>query len=527
MDYIEVLDTTLRDGAQTTGVSFTLEEKLKIAEKLDELGVDYIEGGWPASNPKDSEFFKRVKDLPITRSKIAAFGSTSKKGVPPHLDQSLNSILESDVSVAVLFGKAWTLHVEKVLRCTLEENLELIYSSIDFLKKHGLSVIFDAEHFFDGYLDNPSYALKVLETAQEAGAETIVLADTNGGNTFTTIMEVVRKVRERIKNKIGIHTHNDSGLAVANTLAAVEAGARHIQGTINGLGERCGNADLVQILPTLILKMGYNALKTNVPQSEKLKKLKTISTYVAEASSIPLSPYHPYVGEYAFSHKGGVHVDAVLKEKKAYEHIDPSLIGNITKLIVSEQAGRAAILQEALEMGLALSKDDPAIGEALQEIKNMEAKGYRFDNATGSIRLVILKALGYNVDRLKVISWRTLVEKGPTDRVEAVAILQVNGDIVHGVGNGVGPVHALDLALRDALLRKLPHLEKVKLTNYKVSVVEAAEGTGAAVRVFIEFTDGQMSWACTAYSRNILEASLNALIEGYTYKMVVHDMRVK
>lgn len=497
---------------------------MKIAEKLDELGVDYIEGGWPASNPKDSEFFKRVKELSICRSKIAAFGSTLKKGTPPDLDQSLNSIIDSDVPVAVIFGKSWTLHVERVLRCTLEDNLELIWTSIDYLRKHGLEVIFDAEHFFDGYLDNPDYALKVLEVAQEAGAETIVLADTNGGNIFTTIMKIVSLVRGKITKNIGIHTHNDSGLAVGNTLAAVEAGARHIQGTINGLGERCGNADLVQILPTLMLKMGYNALKTNVPVSEKLKKLKSISTYVAEASTIPLSPYHPYVGEYAFSHKGGVHVDAVLKEKRAYEHIDPTLVGNITRLVVSEQAGRAAVLQEALEMGLELSKDDPAVGKALQEIKDMEARGYRFDNAVGSIRLVILKALGYNVDRLKIISWRTLVERGPTERVEAVVILHVDGDVVHGVGNGVGPVHALDLALRDALLRKLPHLEKVKLTNYKVSVVDAAEGTGAAVRVFIEFTDGQTNWACTAYSRNILEASLNALIDGYTYKMIIHEL---
>ncbi|MEM1584055.1 MAG: citramalate synthase [Nitrososphaerota archaeon] len=519
-----MLDTTLRDGAQTTGVSFTLEEKLKIVEKLDELGVDYIEGGWPASNPKDSEFFRRVKDLTLRNSKIAAFGSTAKVGVPIRLDQSLNSILEADVSVAVLFGKSWSLHVEKVLKCSFEENLEIVYNSVNYLREHGLKVIFDAEHFFDGYLDNPEYALKVLKAAEEAKAETIVLADTNGGNTFTTIMKVVQNVRREIKPRIGIHTHNDSGLAVANTLAAVEAGARHVQGTINGLGERCGNADLIQILPALIFKMNFNALRTNLPREEKLRKLKSIATYVAEASGMPLSPYHPYVGEYAFSHKGGVHIDAVLKEKRAYEHIDPGLLGNLTRFVVSDQAGRAAILQEAFEMGLKLSKDEPALTKALQEIKNMEAEGCKFDNATGSIRLVILKFLGYNIDRLKIISWRTLVERGPTDRVEAIVTLQLNGEIVHGIGNGVGPVHALDLALRDALLRRLPQLERVKLVNYKVSVVDAARGTGAAVRVFIEFTDGEKSWACTAYSRNILEASLKALIDGYTYKLITYEL---
>lgn len=363
-----------------------------------------------------------------------------------------------------------------------------------------------------------------MKAAEEAGAKTIVLADTNGGNIFTTIMRIVQNVKSQIKTMIGIHTHNDSGLAVANTLAAVEAGARHIQGTINGLGERCGNADLVQILPTLILKMKYDALKTNLPREEKLKKLRSIATYIAEASSVPLSPYHPYIGEYAFSHKGGVHIDAVMKEKRAYEHIDPSLVGNLTRYVVSDQAGRAAILQEALEMGLKLSKDDPVITKALNEIKNMEAEGYRFDNATGTIRLTILKCLGYNVDKLKVVSWRTLVEKGPTDRIEAVVTFQLNGDIVHGVGNGVGPVHALDLAIRNALLRRLPQLETVKLVNYKVSVVDAANGTGAAVRVFIEFTDGERDWACTAYSRNILEASLKALVDGYTYKLLTYDL---
>lgn len=518
------MDTTLRDGAQTTGVSFTLQEKLSIAQKLDELGVDYIEGGWPSSNPKDAEFFKRVKGLGLSRSEVAAFGSTAKKNTPPERDPSLNSILEADVSTAVLFGKSWSLHVERILRCSLEENLDLVARSIEYLREHGLRVIFDAEHFFDGYLDNPDYALRVLEAAEGAGAETIVLADTNGGNIFTTISRVVERVKKRIKVRIGIHAHNDSGLAVANTIAAVEAGARHIQGTINGLGERCGNADLVQILPTLILKLGYDALRTDAPRGEKLMRLRSISTYVAELSAIPLSPYHPYVGEYAFSHKGGVHIDAVLKERRAYEHIDPALVGNRRRFTVSDQAGRAAILQEAREMGLSLSKDDPAVGRALEEVKRLEAEGYKLDNATGTIRLIILKSLGKRIERFRVLSWRTSVERGPRHRVEADVTLQVDGDVVHGAGEGVGPVHALDVALRDALLRRLPQLEAVTLTNYKVSVVDAASGTGAAVRVFIEFGDGERSWACTAYSRNILEASLKALIEGYAYKLAIHEL---
>lgn len=521
---MEILDTTLRDGAQTTGVSFTLQEKLSIAQKLDELGVDYIEGGWPSSNPKDEEFFRKIKEVGLSKSEVAAFGSTRRLNTSPDRDPSLNSILDADVPVAVLFGKSWSLHVEKVLKCSLEENLELVADSVEYLRGHGLRVIFDAEHFFDGYIDNPEHALSVLKAAEEAGAETIVLADTNGGNIFTRIAEIVREVGKEVKKRIGIHTHNDSGLAVANTLAAVEAGARHIQGTVNGLGERCGNADLVQILPTLILKMGYDALRAKLPKERKLEKLRSLSTYVAELSAIPLSPYHPYVGEYAFSHKGGVHIDAVLKERRAYEHIDPALVGNRRRLTVSDQAGRAAILQEAREMGLKLAKDNPAVGRALEEVKRLEAEGYRLDNATGTIRLIILQALGWKTEKFKVLSWRTTVERGARNRVEAEVALQVNGEVVHGAGEGVGPVHALDMALRAALIRRLPQLGSVALTNYKVSVVDATSGTGAAVRVFIEFGDGEKSWACTAYSRNILEASLKALIDGYAYKLAVHEL---
>ena len=460
----------------------------------------------------------------MSNSEVAAFGSTKRKGVSSDRDQSLQSILDSEVSVAVLFGKAWSLHVEKVLRCSLEENLELVSESIEYLREHGLKVIFDAEHFFDGYRENPEYALSVVEAASEAGAEPVVLADTNGGNLPNFIREAVERVRERVGVKVGIHAHNDSGLAVANSLVAVEAGARHIQGTLNGLGERCGNADLVQILPNLIYKMSFNALRSKVPREEKLKRLRAISLYTAELSTVPLSPYHPYVGDYAFSHKGGVHIDAVLKEGRAYEHIDPRLVGNERRFTVSDQAGRAAILHEARELGLRLSKDAPAVTKALDEVKNLEAEGYRLDNASGTVRLIILKSLGLSVERFKVLAWRTSVERGARNRVEADVTLQVNGEVIHGAGEGVGPVHALDNALRAGLLRRLPQLEKVTLTNYKVSVVDSASGTGAAVRVFIEFGDGEKTWACTAYSRNILEASLKALVEGYTYKLALHEL---
>ena len=525
IDYVEVLDTTLRDGAQATGVSFTLQEKLNIARRLDELGVDYIEGGWPYSNPKDGEFFRIVRELGLEHSKIAAFGSTRRKDLPPERDPSLNSLIEAEPSTAVLFGKAWSLHVERVLKCSLELNVELVSSSIEYLKEHGLEVVFDAEHFFDGYKENRDYAIRVLKTAEEAGARVVVLADTNGGALPFEVMESVAEARKALKKSIlGIHAHNDSGLAVANTLAAVSAGARHVQGTINGLGERCGNADLVQVLPALIFKMGFDALRSGLPREEKLQGLREVAKYVAELSGVELSPYHPYVGDYAFSHKGGIHIDAVLKDSRAYEHVKPELVGNVRRLAVSEQSGKAALLNEARKMGLSLSKDHEALSKALMEVKRLESEGFQLDNASATVRLILLRALGWRVERFKLHAWRVMVERGARDRIEAEVTLQVNGDVVHGVGEGVGPVHALDLALRDALLRRLPQLEEVRLTNYKVSVVDAASGTGAAVRVFIEFSDGKRDWACTAYSRNIIEASLRALIEGYTYKLVLPEL---
>ncbi len=522
---MEVLDTTLRDGAQTTGVSFTLQEKLNIARKLDELGVDIIEGGWPYSNPKDSDFFKMAGKLEFKHSHLAVFGSTRRKNNPPSRDPSLNSILKSGFSTAVLFGKAWSLHVQQVLKCSLECNLELISSSIEYLRAHGLRVVFDAEHFFDGYKEDEEYALEVLRVAEEAGADTIVLADTNGGALPSEVSKAVANARKVLKSsRLGIHAHNDSGLAVANTLAAVEAGARHVQGTINGLGERCGNADLVQVLPALLFKMGFNVLRTNLPREEKLQGLRELAKYVGELSGLGLSPYHPYVGDYAFSHKGGIHIDAMLKNSRAYEHLNPRLVGNVRRLAVSEQAGRAAILNEAKRMGLSLSKDDEALSKALEEVKRLESQGYQLDNASATVRLLILKALGWNVERFKIHAWRVMVERGARQRVEAEIMVQVNEDVIHGAGEGVGPVHALDLALRGALLQKLPQLGAVTLTNYKVSVVDAASGTGAAVRVFIEFSDGANNWACTAYSRNIIEASLRALAEGYTYKLILEEL---
>ena len=473
-------------------------------------------------------FFKAVKELGLSRSRVAAFGSTRRKNLPSSLDPPLNSIIEADVPVAVIFGKSWTLHVEHVLKCSLETNLELVQSSIDYLREHGLEVIFDAEHFFDGYKEDREYALRVVKAAEESGARAIVLCDTNGGSLPHEVEEAVRTVRRTLTSPIiGIHTHNDSGLAVANSLSAVMAGARHVQGTINGLGERCGNADLVQILPNLIFKMGFDALRTDAPREEKLRGLRDLAKYVAELSGVALSPYHPYVGDYAFSHKAGVHIDAILKQSRSYEHIDPRLVGNVRRLAVSEQAGRAALLNEARRMGLNMKKDSEVLSKALEEVKRLEAEGYQLDNASATVRLILLRALGYSTERFRVLTWRVMVERGPRHRVEADVTVQANGDVVHGVGEGVGPVHALDLALKNALLRRLPELREVQLTNYKVSVVDTDSGTGAAVRVFIEFSDGKESWACTAYSRNIIEASLKALVEGYTYKLVLQEAKIE
>ncbi|MCL4344478.1 MAG: citramalate synthase [Nitrososphaerota archaeon] len=517
MDKVEILDTTLRDGSQMAGVNFTLEDKLDITKRLDELGVDFIEGGWPGSNPKDINYFKEVKKIPIAYSKISAFGSTKRK--PGSEDRNLETIIQADTEFATLFGKTWKLHVKEVLKLTPAENLSLIGESIDYLKSHGIKVIYDAEHFFDGYRDDPEYALSTLRAA--SGAYAVVLADTNGGTLTHVLSGIIQEVKRKFPFKIGIHAHNDSGVAVANSLMAVEQGASHVQGTINGLGERCGNADLVQIIPALELKMGLRALNNE----GGLRALKDISSYVYGILNIRENPYQPYVGKYAFTHKGGVHIDAMMKDSRTYEHIDPERVGNVRNYVVSELSGRAALLKYSQELGLELEKDHPAVIKSLGEIKELEAYGI-VENADATVKLIILKNLGIYADKFNVLYWMANARdtNGRTES-EGEVIVRVDNEVHYEREFGVGPVHALDNALRKVIVRVFEILKTTELLNYKVSVTEGdSKGTASYVRVFIEFGDRKLRWSTTGVSKNILEASVKALTDGYNYRLALEEL---
>ncbi len=514
---VETLDTTLRDGAQTRGVTFTLQDKLRIASRLDAFGIHIIEGGWPGSNPKDIEFFKRVKDYDLKNSKIAVFGSTRRKNVSVHEDTNLSMILEADTECAVLVGKAWDLHVTEVLKCTLQENLDMVYDSIKFLEEHGVRCYLDAEHYYDGFKRNPAYALECIKTAEEAKADTIVLCDTNGGCLSQEVFEITKRAAEEVKSRLGIHVHNDSGCAVANTIVAVQAGAEHVQGTINGIGERTGNADLCQVLPNLELKLGIRALRTDRPEGRRLENLVEISRYVYELSGMMPNSFQPYTGKYAFAHKAGLHVDGVMKVSEAYEHLDPGLVNNVRIITVSELSGRANIVALARKFGLELSKEDPAIQGILEEIKDLELKGYSLDNADATIYLILARHLALSKKRFDLLSWSVVSEDKDGVRSRGEVELMVNGERVAEGAIGDGPVHAQDLALKKALERKYPRIDRVKLINYKVSIVGVPRDTASNVRVFIEFSDDRDTWATTSASRNILEASIEALVDGYEY----------
>lgn len=503
---IEILDTTLRDGSQAASISFTLRDKIKIALLLDELGVDYIEGGWPGSNPKDYEFFREIKNYHLKNSKIAAFGSTRRKDLKPENDPSLSSILEADVKVAVLFGKTWTLHVKEILKTTLEDNLSIIADSIQFLRDHGLEVIFDAEHFYQGFKEDPEYAIRVVNTAGEAGASVVALADTNGGTLPHEILEITRRVAERSRVKLGVHMHNDSGTAVANSLMGVVAGARHVQGTINGIGERTGNADLVQIIPSLILKMGYRVLRNE----EGLKKLKQVSSTLYELAGLHPNPFQPYVGDNAFTHKAGVHADAVMKNTRAYEHIDPSLLGNQRKVVISELSGTSNLVNYLEKIGVKVEKREERLKRALKTIKEMESRGYSFDLAPESAVLVAFKEMGIYEKFFDVQYWKVINENGL-----ALAVVKVNSRVE--AAEGTGPVHAVDVALRRCLSKDFPEIEKVKLTDYRVVLPGEVKNTESVVRVTIEFNDGERSWRTEGVSTSVIEASIMALVDGLDY----------
>lgn len=525
---IEIFDTTLRDGAQTPGVSFSVTDKLRIVEILDDFGVDYIEGGWPGSNPKDVEFFEKVKDLKLKHAQIVAFGSTRRKNIKPQQDQNLLAIVNSGVKVACIFGKTWTLHVEKALETTLEENLNMIYDSIKFLKENGLTVFYDAEHFFDGYKADKIYALKCIQTAYEAGAECIVMADTNGGTLPSEVGRIVKEVKEffeskSINVKLGIHAHNDSDCAVANTIVAVENGCVHVQGTINGLGERCGNANLCSVIPNLTFKLGYQT----VPK-ENIKKLTEVSLDIYEISNLVPNERQPYVGQSAFTHKGGVHASAVAKVTRSYEHIDPKLVGNERKILISELAGKSNLLFKKHKLKINFSDED--INKLIKIVKQKEYEGYSFENAEGSFIVLTAKTLGLYKPIFKINGFRVIVEyKLEKNNIvtEATLKLVIGEKEEHVVAEGDGPVNALDNALRKALLKYYPQLKDVKLMDFKVRVINPQSGTAAKVRVNIESMYKGEVWNTVGVSENIIEASWKALTDAIDYVLLTKFRKLR
>ena len=515
MEKIKLYDTTLRDGMQAEGVSFSLEDKLSIAKCLDEFGLDYIEGGYAASNPKEMRFFAEVKKLNLNNSKITAFGSTRRADTKVSDDVSLNAILACKTSAATIVGKTWDMHVTDVLGCTMDENLTMCSESVKFLKKHGLETLFDAEHFYDGYKNNPEYAIKVLTAAAEAGADVLVLCDTNGGSLPDEIYEITNIVCKTFNRiTVGIHTHNDTDCATANCLAAVRAGARHAQGTINGLGERCGNANLCSVIPNLALKMGFEVISP-----KKIKSMTEVSRYIFEICNLTPVMNMPYVGESAYAHKAGLHVDALRKSKSAYEHIDPALVGNERRFLISELSGRSNILAE-LEKAK-LTEDKKLAKDILVRVQQLENEGFQFEAANASFELLVKKIMGKYKPSFELIKYHVTTEKRATGNLvtEATVKLKVGDKVEHVVGEGDGPVNALDAALRKSLENSFPNIKEIHLFDYKVRVVNAGAGTAARVRVIIESRDKTGMWGTVGCSENIIEASWQALVDSVEYKL--------
>ena len=514
MKKIEIYDTTLRDGSQGEAVFFTLQDKLKIAERLDEFGVDFIEGGWPGSNPKDELFFKRIKNKKFKNSKIVAFGSTRRKKYSVEKDPFFKKLLESEIEYITIFGKSWDLHVRDVLKISLDENLKLIEESIEFLKKNGRKVFFDAEHFFDGYKNNPEYALKTLLVAENSGAERIILCDTNGGSLPHEVEDIFKKIKKKIKTPLGIHAHNDSGVAVANSIVAVKSGAVQVQGTMNGFGERCGNADLTTIIPILQLKMGYKC----IPE-EKMVYLTQLSRFIYEVANIIPPNNQPFVGLSAFAHKGGIHIDAVSKNPATYEHIEPSAVGNERRILLSELSGKSTIIQKL--KGYEIEKKPEVIKKILDKIAKLENEGYQFEAAEATFELMVKKVLGEYEKLFKIESFRVIVEKrGKKVVSEATVKVKVDNRVEHTAGEGNGPVNALDNALRKALIKFYPEVKNVKLTDYRVRILHPEKATAAITRVIIESMDEKDRWGTIGVSENIIEASWKALLDSFEYKLL-------
>ncbi|SEN55889.1 2-isopropylmalate synthase [Lihuaxuella thermophila] len=514
MEKVYIYDTTLRDGTQGEGISLSVDDKLKIARLLDRFGIHYIEGGWPGSNPKDMEFFQKVKKLSLKTSKITAFGSTRRPGVPAEKDENLQKILESGVETVAIFGKTWDFQVTHALNTTLDNNLDMIEDSVRYLKSHGLEVMFDAEHFFDGFKSNPEYALHALKRAEQAGADWIVLCDTNGGTLPDELAAIVKTVKEKLQTPIGVHCHNDSECAVANSLAAVRAGATQVQGTINGYGERCGNTNLISLIPNLQIKQGYVC----VPE-EKLRLLTSLSRQVHEIANVSPPNNQPFVGLSAFAHKGGMHVSAVLKSPETYEHLPPDQVGNARRVLVSELSGQSNLLYKARELNIELDKSNPACKSLIQKIKQMEHEGYQYEGAEASFELMLRQGLGETEEVFSLESIQILVEKTADAPVKMVAVIKmrVYDEVVHTAAEGNGPVHALDNALRKALSSFFPEIRKMQLTDYKVRVLNGEEATAAKVRVWIESSDGKNRWSTVGVSANIIEASWQALSDSMRY----------
>lgn len=517
MEKVLLYDTTLRDGAQTSGIAFSVNDKIRIAQQLDILGVDYVEGGWPSpASPREIAFFDAMRSLPLHHAKLAAFGSTCRSNIKASEDQQLQQLLAAGVSVVTIFGKSWDLHVTEALRIPLEENLRMIEDSVAFLRSEGVETIYDAEHYFDGYRANPTYALATLQAAERGGAQCIVLCDTNGGSLPQQILEALAVVQRTVSVPIGIHAHNDTELAVANTLIAVEHGVRHVQGTVNGYGERCGNANLCSIIPNLELKLGYSALP-----SGHLNHLYAVAHLVAEVANLHPPEHHPYVGNAAFAHKGGVHIDSVMKLKRSYEHVNPEAVGNATRLLVSDQSGSSTVVDRARRLGIDLDKKASITKQILARLKEAENEGYEFEVAEASFDLMIRRELQQFTPKFSVSDFRVVIgghTVGHSPLSEAIVRVKIGEIEEHTVADGDGPVHALDGALRKALSDHFPELSHIHLTDFKVRVVNVRAGTAARVRVLVESSnENGITWNTVGVHENIILASLEALCDSIHY----------
>lgn len=523
---VQLYDTTLRDGAQTAGIHFSAEDKKRIAHQLAEFGIDWIEGGWPGASPTDNQFFELMRDRAWSHSRLVAFGCTARPSNSISEDKGLHALINSGADAVCIFGKSWDLHVTTGLGITLEENLHLVQASIALLKQSMPTVMFDAEHFFDGYASNPEYAMQVLAAAAAGGADTLILCDTNGGSLPNQISSIIQEVVTQYPHlPIGIHAHNDSEMAVANSIAAVCSGVSHIQGTINGIGERCGNANLISVIPTLSLKLNIDC---GIKQ-EQLKQLKSLSYFVNEMANRLPWLHQPYIGENAFAHKGGIHVSAIRKERSLYEHINPALVGNTQKVLISDQAGRSNILSklQELEPEAGLDANDPIVAEAVQRIKELEATGYAFEGADASFQLLLRRAMGRFNRHFELIRFRVYDEKrGHHDVPESEATVQLKvGDrLLHTAAIGNGPVNAMDKAIRAALTDVYPNLKPMRLSDFKVRVLSTKEATEAGVRVLIESTDGITKWSTVGVSTDVLEAAYRALNDAIEYKLLIDQI---